>query len=91
MAVSPFLNCQSYFIVETKAPNGYHTLEDAKTVTVIPGTLTDITTVEITNERGSLLPETGSIGTTIFTVTGSVLLLIAVALLLWRRQYIFNN
>ncbi len=84
--VSPALNCQTYFIVETKAPNGYSLLDEAVMVTVVPDTLQDIITLEIPNEKGNLLPETGGMGTTSFTVMGSVLIVAAAVLLVLKKK-----
>lgn len=83
---SPALNCQTYFIVETKAPNGYSLLDEAVMVTVVPDTIESIITLEIPNEKGNLLPETGGMGTTPFTVTGCVLIAAATVLLVLKKK-----
>ena len=41
---------------------------------------------DIINVNGALLPSTGGIGTTIFYVTGSILVLAAVVLLVTRKR-----
>ncbi len=85
-AVSPMLPCGVYFVVETKAPNGYNLLEEAVSVMVSPSGVMEMQTVSIANERGVWLPETGGIGTTIFMVAGGVLVLAAVVLLVTKKR-----
>ena len=66
-------------MVETKAPDGYNKLKDPTTIT-ITATSTDNGTnvtvsgnnVTVKNNKGSLLPETGGMGTVLFTVVGTV-------------------
>lgn len=43
-------------------------------------------TIEVENKTGSLLPETGGIGTTIFYVVGGVLMLAAVIILIAKKR-----
>lgn len=85
-AVSPELSCGTYFLVEIEAPKGYQLLDEAVSVTVISGTMTVSTTVEIPNQPGSLLPETGGIGTTWMLVIGSCLVVGAAILLVVKRR-----
>lgn len=40
----------------------------------------------VVNKAGSLLPSTGGMGTTIFTVTGAILMLIAAVIFVTRRR-----
>ena len=94
------LDADTYYLEETKAPGGYnklagpvkveisHTVTDNAahmTHTLKQGT-TDIEKVEIENKSGTLLPETGGIGTTIFYVLGSILVIGAVVLLVTRKR-----
>ena len=83
----------TYYLKETKAPNGYNLLPEAvKVVIGANGAITvgdDTTTrteVTIVNEAGTILPETGGIGTTVFYVIGGVLVLAAVVLLVTRKR-----
>lgn len=51
------------------------------------GTGTDVSiSTDVVNEKGSTLPETGGVGTTIFYVVGSVLVLAAVVLLVAKKR-----
>jgi len=85
-ASSPELLCGTYFLVETKAPAGYNLLEEAVIVTIASGELAEIPVVEIGNVRGNILPETGGMGTTIFTTMGLILVLSAGILFVTRRR-----
>ncbi|MGF0141340.1 SpaA isopeptide-forming pilin-related protein, partial [Streptococcus alactolyticus] len=55
----------TYYLEETKAPNGYNILTERKAVTV---TKDDAAKVTVENHSGAELPSTGSYGTTIFYV-----------------------
>ena len=85
-AISPELPCDTYFLVETKAPAGYNLPAEAFRVTVRSSVMTTVETVEIPNQRGNILPETGGIGTTVFTATGALLILLAGTMLIADRR-----
>lgn len=94
------LGAGTYTITETKTPAGYNTIApitftltfNAETKTFV----SDKTAVAvgkdnkldttIVNEKGATLPETGGMGTTIFYVIGSVLVLGAAVLLIVKRR-----
>ena len=59
---------------------------DMPTVVVGTGTSSTTLSTNIVNKQGSTLPTTGGIGTTIFYVLGSILVLGAVILLVTRRR-----
>ena len=89
----------TYYIVETKAPRGYNALTEAIVVTVSNGTISvegvpqnkvstsgNVTTALVQNTSGVALPEAGGIGTTVFTITGIILLIGAASCLVIRRR-----
>ena len=79
----------TYYLVETEAPAGYNPLTKPVEVKV-EGNSTDITklsvTAEVANKTGTTLPSTGGMGTTIFYVLGSALVLGAVVLLVTKKR-----
>ena len=78
----------TYYLVETKAPAGYNQLTGPVTVHVNGGTTENALTViaKVANQAGTLLPSTGGMGTTIFYVLGSALVLGAVVLLVTKKR-----
>ncbi len=85
-AVSPELSCDTYYLVETKAPAGFNLLTEAVKVTVRSSEMTTVSTVEIPNEPGSLLPETGGMGTRLFLILGSTMMAAAAVLLVTGKR-----
>ena len=86
------LDADTYYLREVKAPAGYNKLKE-DTQVVITGATTDdgkltYTTVvaEINNQSGTELPSTGGMGTTIFYVLGSILVVGAAVLLVTRKR-----
>ena len=95
------LDADTYYLEETRAPGGYNKLAGPVTV-VISHTVSgegaqnmthtlkqdtiDVGRVEIENKSGTELPETGGIGTTIFYVLGSILVIGAVVLLITKKR-----
>lgn len=87
-----------YALRETKAPEGYNELaedldviitseyDDAGLSATYEINDADPATIEVENKTGSLLPETGGIGTTIFYVVGSILMLAALVLLVSKKR-----
>lgn len=82
----------SYTLYEIKASQGYHPLQDPVRITIDGKDGTTINErnltvrVEIGNSKGTLLPSTGGIGTTIFYVLGGILVLGAAVLAVRRRM-----
>ena len=77
------VDLDTYTLVETAAPAGYNTLKDPVEVTVLA---TNALTVEVPNNAGTELPSTGGMGTTIFYVLGSILVIGAAVLLVTRKR-----
>ena len=75
----------TYYLQETKAPDGYNLLKDE-----IEVKLNETTSIDVVNNSGSILPSTGGIGTTIFYIVGGALVLGAVVVLIARRR-VRNN
>lgn len=94
------LDADTYYLEETKAPGGYnklagpvkveisHTVSDegAHMTNTLKQDATDVAKVEIENKSGTELPSTGGIGTTIFYVLGSILVIGAVVLLIVKKR-----
>ena len=78
-----------YYLVETKAPDGYNQLTEPHKVTVA-GSSTDTTklsvTAKVANSTGTTLPSTGGMGTTVFYVVGGGLMAVAVVLLVTKKR-----
>ena len=89
----------TYWLEETKQPDGYNKLSERAKVDMGAQNLTaeiemvgDKNTwieggVHVINQKGTELPETGGMGTTLLYLGGSILTLLAAALLLVRRTH----
>jgi LPXTG-motif cell wall-anchored protein len=89
-----------YTLTETKTPAGYNTVDPITfeikynpATGVFTNTNTNVTVntdgtmeLDVENMKGGTLPSTGGIGTTIFYVVGSVLVLCAIVLLITKRR-----
>jgi fimbrial isopeptide formation D2 family protein/LPXTG-motif cell wall-anchored protein len=76
----------TYKLVETKAPAGGYNLKTEPTDVTPSADDDSVVHIDVENNKGSVLPSTGGIGTTIFYVAGIVLVLGAVAVLVARRK-----
>lgn len=88
----------TYYLVETKAPEGYNKLTDPIKVTIIKDGDTNWTVkkndtaendkiIDVENSTGSILPSTGGMGTIAFTVVAALLVLgVAVSFIRDRKR-----
>ena len=80
------LDADTYVIDEIKAPDGYAKLKDPQSVNITTDTAVSVTEkVKVENSTESWLPETGGMGTVIFTVVG------AVGLFTVLSSYVFDS
>lgn len=73
----------TYYLEEIKAPNGYNVLTERKAVTVSED---NNARADVINKKGAVLPNTGAIGTTLFYLIGSILLLVALVYTISKRR-----
>ena len=80
----------TYQLVETKAPAGYNLLKDPISVTLAQGMDGSkdklLVTSEVANKQGAELPSTGGMGTKIFYILGTVLVIGGSVVLIARRR-----
>lgn len=77
------VDLDKYTLTETKAPEGYNLLNAPVDVQV---NAENALTVDVPNNSGTELPTTGGMGTTVFYVLGSILVIGAAVLLITRRR-----
>lgn len=82
------VDLDEYTLVEIEAPAGYNKLDQNKEFTV---TADQTVVVEIPNNSGTELPSTGGIGTTIFYIFGSILVVGAAVLLITKKRMSVNG
>lgn len=75
-----------YWFEETKAPEGYSINADGAIATVTVETTNKTFTTSLNDTKLSALPGTGGIGTTIFTIGGCLIMIIAAALFFASRK-----
>lgn len=88
------LDADTYYLTETAAPAGYNKLAGPVTIVIGENGVVNGTTeapqgvdeVKVLNQSGTELPSTGGMGTTIFYVVGSILVLAAVVLLITKKR-----
>ena len=85
----------TYYLEEIAPPVGYNKLSTRQVFTISDGNLDAVfndgiystgSGVHVVNKSGSMLPETGGLGTTLFIVIGSVLALGTGVLLVTKKR-----
>lgn len=79
-----------YYLLETKAPDGYHLLAEAVKLSVDGTTHTAEKTVTVENVNGSRLPSTGGIGVPSCIITGLTVLCAAGVMFMIRKRRIYG-
>lgn len=73
----------TYYLEQTKAPDGYNILTDRQAIEVTSDNKAEAIVV---NKKGGLLPSTGSIGTSMFYISGAVMLIGAFIFMVSKRR-----
>ena len=76
----------TYYLVETAAPEGFNLLTEAKEITIDADSHTEAEVVTVLNFSGFELPETGGIGTTIYTAMGTLMICAAGAYIILSKK-----
>ena len=79
------LEAGEYYLVETKAPEGYNLLSYPVSVTLNLTSHESVNVVTVANSNTFRLPSTGGVGTTIFTA-GGILLIAAACVMLVKKK-----
>lgn len=89
------LGAGTYYLTETKQPDGYNKLsgpvtvvidKDGKVMVKKGANLEDATEVKVENKTGTVLPSTGGVGTTMIYLIGGVLVLGSGVVLATKRR-----
>lgn len=85
------LDSDAYYLTEKTAPAGYNTLKEPVEVVIndkgeVTYNKTSTGEVKVLNQTGAELPSTGGMGTTVFYVLGSALVLGAAVVLVTRKR-----
>ena len=77
---------QSYYVVEIDAPDGYNLLTAPIKVTFDGSEYKHTYDLEVINSKGFTLPQTGGMGTMVFSIAGVVLIALATAVALTKKR-----
>ena len=87
------LDADTYYLTETKQPDGYNKLSAPIKITIAEdGTISigedtnKVTSVDVENKSGSLLPSTGGRGTTLFYILGAILVVGSGVVLITKKR-----
>ena len=75
----------TYYLEETTTPPGFNPLPGRTEVVITSGATAPVE-ITVVNESGNELPSTGGIGTTMFYIVGSVLVIGAAVVLITKRR-----
>lgn len=81
----------TYYLLEIEAPQGYNVLTDAQPVTLKKGVDDDkvdhlLMTAQVANNKGTILPSTGGMGTVAFAVIGLIVMAGAAITLIIKKR-----
>ena len=77
-----------YYLVETQAPAGYNLLGDSLKLTIDATSHNEDKVVTVENVTGTVLPETGGMGTHGYVFTGMALMALSLLLILSKKRRI---
>ena len=85
------LDAGTYYLTETKQPDGYNKLTTPVTIIISDtGTITvkgtNVNPVKVENKSGSILPSTGGMGTTLFYIFGAILVIGSGVVLITKKR-----
>lgn len=87
------LDADTYYLTETKQPDGYNKLSKAVKIVInkegeitVDDGATSTTLVEVENKTGSILPSTGGMGTTLFYIFGAILVVGSGVVLITKKR-----
>jgi LPXTG-motif cell wall-anchored protein len=76
----------TYYLVETQSPVGYNLLGDPLELTISENSHLEQYVVVVENMSGTVMPETGGMGTSVYVFTGTLLMAVSFLLLLAKKR-----